>query len=60
MRRETGMEWRMQESYGEGIANRTGPESCAGNRKAAGEALTGQDAGQLLNSEITSTGVLTS
>jgi len=45
----------MQAPYGEGVADHTGPESCAGNRKAAGEALTGEDAGQVLSSEITST-----
>ena len=31
----------MKESYGEGPANHTGPESCADGRKPAGEALTG-------------------
>jgi len=31
----------MKESYGEGLASHTGPESCVGRRKAAGEALTG-------------------
>lgn len=28
-------------SYGEGLASHTGPESCVGSRKVAGEALTG-------------------
>jgi hypothetical protein len=32
----------MQESYGEGPANHTGPESCAGVREGEGEALTGE------------------
>ena len=50
----------MKESYGEGPASHTGPESCADGRKAAGEALTGEDAGQVLSSEITSIGVPTS
>jgi hypothetical protein len=32
--------------YGEGIANHTGPESCAAYREVCGEALTGERAGQ--------------
>jgi hypothetical protein len=32
----------MQESHGEGQATHTGPESCAGARKGAREALTGE------------------
>jgi len=35
--------------YGEGVATRTGPESCTGGREAAGEALTGEHAGQVLS-----------
>src|SRR5262249_59316738 len=35
------------------------PESCAGGREAAGEALTGAHAGQPLSSEITLSGVPT-
>ncbi len=31
----------MQESYGEGLASHTGPESCAGVCEGTGEALTG-------------------
>jgi hypothetical protein len=31
----------MQESYGEGVASHTDPESCGGVRKGDGEALTG-------------------
>jgi hypothetical protein len=31
----------MRESYGEGLATHTGPESCIVVRKDAGEALTG-------------------
>ncbi len=50
----------MKESYGKGLANRPGPESCAGIRKEAGEALTGAHAGQPLSSEITLIGVPTS
>jgi len=36
----------MKESYSEGIASHTGPESCAASREAIGEALTGVRAGQ--------------
>ena len=35
----------MKESYRKGIANHPDPESCACNRKVAGEALTGAQAG---------------
>lgn len=35
----------MKESYNEGVAIHDGPESCAGVRKGAGEALTGVRAG---------------
>jgi len=42
----------MKEPYGEGLAPHTGPESCVGRRKAAGEALTGVHADQPLSSEI--------
>src|SRR5689334_3145139 len=42
----------MKESYSEGLANHTGPESCAGVRKSAGEALTGVRAGRVLSCEI--------
>jgi hypothetical protein len=31
----------MKESYGEGLATHTGPESCAVDREVGGEALTG-------------------
>ena len=44
----------MKEPYEKGVANHLGPESCAGVRKDAGEALTGAHAGQPLSSEITS------
>ena len=43
----------MKESYGEDLANHPGPESYAGHRKVAGEALTGGSAGQPLSCEIT-------
>jgi len=36
---------------GEGVATHTGPESCVRSRKAAGEALTGDRAGQVLSGE---------
>lgn len=43
----------MKESYGEGLATRTGPESCVETaRKGGGEALTGESAGQVLSREI--------
>ena len=42
----------MQESYGEGVANHTGPESCGVTREGGVEALTGGSAGQVLSREI--------
>jgi len=42
----------MRESYGEGVATHTGPESCVGVREGVGEALTGVRAGQPLSREI--------
>jgi hypothetical protein len=42
----------MRESYGEGIASHTGPESCAVVCKGQGEALTGVRAGRVLSHEI--------
>lgn len=42
----------MKESYGEGVAIHTGPESCGGVRKDDGEALTGGRAGWVLSREI--------
>ena len=42
----------MREPYGEGLASHTGPESCAGRREVAGEALTGAHAGQVFSCEI--------
>jgi hypothetical protein len=35
----------MKEPYRKGLANHPDPESCAGGRKVAGEALTGAHAG---------------
>ena len=43
----------MKESYGEGLATHTGPESCVGARKGDGEALTGERAGRVLSREST-------
>src|SRR5437879_5396465 len=43
----------MQEPYKKGVANHLGPQSCADDRKAVGEALAGEHAGQPLSSEIT-------
>ena len=42
----------MKESYGEGLATHTGPESCAVDREVWGEALTGVRAGRVLSREI--------
>jgi hypothetical protein len=42
----------MKESYGEGVATRTGPESCAGGGDPTGEALTGVRAGRVSSREI--------
>jgi reverse transcriptase-like protein len=41
----------VQVHYGEGLANHTGPESCAVYREVCGEALTGERAGQPLSRE---------
>ena len=49
----------MKEPDMEGVASHHGPESCAGNGNAAGEALTGVRAGQPLSSEIKRSGVPT-
>jgi len=42
------MEKEMKELYGEGLATHADPESCAGSRKGAGEALTGAHAGRAI------------
>jgi len=42
----------MKESYGEGVAIYTGPESCGGDSNVTAEALTGVHAGQVLSREI--------
>ncbi len=41
----------MQESYGEGLAAHTGPESCAAVREDGSEALTGERAGRVFSRE---------
>jgi hypothetical protein len=41
----------MKESYGEGVATHTGPESCGVTRKDDVEALTGVRAGRVLSRE---------
>ena len=41
----------MKESYGEGVATHTDPESCGGAREGGGEALTGERAGRVLSRE---------
>ena len=43
----------MKESYGEGVATHTGPESCADARKSGREALTGGGAGRVFSRERT-------
>lgn len=42
----------MKESYGEGLAIHTDPESCVIARKGEGEALTGARAGRVLSRDI--------
>jgi hypothetical protein len=41
----------MKESYGEGVATHTGPESCGVVREGSVEALTGVRAGRVLSRE---------
>jgi hypothetical protein len=41
----------MKESYGEGVANHTGPESCGYGSNVMAEALTGERAGRVLSRE---------
>jgi len=41
----------MKESYGEGLATHTDPESCGATRKGGVEALTGARAGQVFSRE---------
>ena len=48
---KAGKEQRMKESYREGLASHPGPESCAGVREDAREALTGAHAGAVLSLE---------
>jgi len=46
----------MQESYGEGIADHTGPELCGVSREAGHEALVGVRAGRVWSPEISQNG----
>jgi RNA-directed DNA polymerase len=41
----------MKESYAEGLASHSGPESCGVSRKGSAEALTGVRAGRVLSRE---------
>jgi len=41
----------MKESYSEGVASHTGPESCLCIREGVWEALTGESAGRVLSRE---------
>ena len=43
----------MKESYGEGLATHTGPESCGAARKGGDEALTGERTGRVFSRERT-------
>jgi len=43
----------MKESYGEGLATHTGPESCGTARESGVEALTGVRAGRVFSREST-------
>lgn len=49
----------MQEPHAEGVANHSDPESCAGDRKGVGEALTGAVMGWVLSREISTIGTPT-
>ena len=49
----------MKESYGEGLAIHTGPESCGVARKSGDEALTGEGAGRVFSRERHNSGTPT-
>lgn len=49
----------MKEPYRKGLANHPDPESCAGDRKVAGEALTGAHAGSAIEFRNHASGVPT-
>lgn len=49
----------MKVRHRKGVATHPGPESCVGARKGAGEALTGEPAGQPLSREIGKSGAPT-
>src|SRR5260370_40716422 len=44
----------MKDSHVKGLPNHDDPESCGGDRKGGGEALTGESAGWVLSREIDS------
>ena len=46
----------MREPYVKGVAHHHGPESCASRPRGGREALTGESAGRVWSSEITSLG----
>lgn len=56
MRQLTGKRQGMKESYRKEPATHPGPESCGDIRKDVPEALTGEDAGEVLSHEINTTG----
>jgi hypothetical protein len=43
---------RMKVPCGDGLASHAGPEPCVAAREGVGEALTGEDAGRVMSSEI--------
>ena len=49
----------MKESYGEGVANHTGPKPCGGVREGVVEASAGARAGRVLSRESARSGVPT-
>lgn len=49
----------MKEPHGKGVASHPGPESCGVTREGGAEALTGENAGELLSREITTSMVPT-
>jgi hypothetical protein len=59
VRRETGMKKEMEELYVEGLAIHGGPESCVGDPRGRGEALTGVRAGWAMEPRNGQTGMPT-
>jgi hypothetical protein len=58
--RLTGIELGVKVSCRQGVANQSGPESCAAVRKYRREALTGEDVGRVLSRVTDSFGMPTS